>query len=300
MSSERSDIERLRRTSKRLLRDARAGKPEALRKLVRTDREPQLADAQYAVAKTLGFQSWPELVATVGPGRDTHRRNVIQQHTGPGLSDLGREQANVVARRLGAGEFGAIRTVRCSRRPSTIEMATVIATALGVELEEPTCDLCDAHPGDAEGLTQEEMFDRYGPNYDFVPNAEANVDAHARLVSSLHRIAEQHGGQTPVVVTESYGIAASFAAFGGMPRGSAWEVVHGSITVWNTRADGGDHARAASGTCSGSTTRRALVREIRTKCCDPWQLSCVRSSSTATTPNGWRTSGLAPSAGRST
>jgi probable phosphoglycerate mutase len=263
MSSERSDIDRLRRTSKRLLRDVRAGKPEALRLMPRHDREPKLADAQYAVAKTLGFQSWPQMVATVGTGRfepwndphtrlvlvragarETHRRNVIQQHVGPGLSEVGREQATTVGRRLASGEFGTISAVFTSRRPSTIETANIIAAVLDIELEEPTCDFCDIHPGDAEGLTQDEMFDRYGPNYDFVPNAETHAHGHERLVAALRRVAERHRGKTVVIATESAGIAASLAAFGGFPRGAAWEVPHGSVTVWNTSANDRDPRRA--------------------------------------------------------
>jgi probable phosphoglycerate mutase len=260
MSSEHSDIERLRRTSKRLLRDARAGKREALRLLARTDREPKLADAQYAVAKTLGFQSWPQMVAALGTGKFTsadeprtrlvlvragtrENRRVIQQHVGPGLSAVGQEQAAAVARRLATGEFGTIDAVLSSLRPPSIETATIIADALGIEPGEPMCDLCDIHPGDAEGLTQDEMFDRFGPNYDFVPNAETLADGEARLVSALQRLAERYRGHTAVAVTESYAIATSMAAFAGLPRDTAWEVPLGSLTVWSSLADGRDPRR---------------------------------------------------------
>ncbi|MDQ6804075.1 MAG: hypothetical protein M3065_03720 [Actinomycetota bacterium] len=56
------DLEQARRRAKELLRDARAGDPEALARL-RADRAPQLADALRAVAAELGFSSWPALVA---------------------------------------------------------------------------------------------------------------------------------------------------------------------------------------------------------------------------------------------
>ena len=136
MSTERSDVERLRRVSKRLLRDARAGKPEARQMLVRTDREPRLADAQFAVAKKVGFSSWPVLVATAGthgfvPSSDERRTRLILvragrrikdgrigQHRASGLSPLGQQQARAVAQRLASGEFGDIDVV-LSSRPAT-------------------------------------------------------------------------------------------------------------------------------------------------------------------------------------
>jgi probable phosphoglycerate mutase len=261
MSSDRTDIERLRETSKRLLRDARAGKPEALRLLVRTDREPLLADAQHAVATKLGFRSWPQMVAAAGQhprfvsvdeprtrvvlvrAGTRNNRGVIQQHTSSGLSTIGQEQATAVARRLATGEFGTVDAVMSSQRPSSIETAAIIAEATGIDAEEPTCDLCDVHPGDAEGLTHDEMFDRFGPNYDFVPNAETLVDAEARVGSAMRRLGERFFGRTVVAVTESHGIATSMGVFAGMPRDIAREIPHGSITVWSCLADGRDPRR---------------------------------------------------------
>jgi hypothetical protein len=109
MSTEHSDIERLRRVSKRLLRDAQAGEPAALRLLVRTDRSVRLADAQYAGSKAIGFPSWPALVAEGSergftPPRDETRTRFLlvrsgtrisdglstRQHSATGLSELGR------------------------------------------------------------------------------------------------------------------------------------------------------------------------------------------------------------------
>src|SRR5262245_34242990 len=57
----RIDLERARREAKALLRAARAGDPDALRRM-RPDREPRLADAQLVVARALGARSWPALV----------------------------------------------------------------------------------------------------------------------------------------------------------------------------------------------------------------------------------------------
>lgn len=58
----RIDVGRARRDAKALLAAARSGNPEALGRL-RADRAPRLADAQHAVARSLGFASWRLLLA---------------------------------------------------------------------------------------------------------------------------------------------------------------------------------------------------------------------------------------------
>ena len=52
------DLDQARRQAKELLRAARSGNAQALSRL-RSDRTPRLADAQAAVARELGFPSWP-------------------------------------------------------------------------------------------------------------------------------------------------------------------------------------------------------------------------------------------------
>ncbi|HEX4672961.1 MAG TPA: ankyrin repeat domain-containing protein, partial [Solirubrobacteraceae bacterium] len=58
------DLDQARRQAKELLRAARSGNAQALSRL-RSDRAPRLADAQAAVARELGFRSWPALVEEV-------------------------------------------------------------------------------------------------------------------------------------------------------------------------------------------------------------------------------------------
>ncbi|MGZ4179663.1 MAG: ankyrin repeat domain-containing protein [Solirubrobacteraceae bacterium] len=58
------DLDQARRQAKELLRAARSGDARALARF-RTDRTPRLADAQAAVARELGFRSWPALVSGV-------------------------------------------------------------------------------------------------------------------------------------------------------------------------------------------------------------------------------------------
>lgn len=58
------DLDQARRRAKELLRAARSGDVQAL-SCFRDDRPPRLADAQAAVARDLGFGSWPALVMGV-------------------------------------------------------------------------------------------------------------------------------------------------------------------------------------------------------------------------------------------
>jgi ankyrin repeat protein len=58
------DLVQARRQAKELLRAARSGDVQALSRF-RADRPPCLADAQAAVARSLGFSSWPALVSGI-------------------------------------------------------------------------------------------------------------------------------------------------------------------------------------------------------------------------------------------
>jgi broad specificity phosphatase PhoE len=99
--------------------------------------------------------------------------------------------------------------VLASRRRRSIDTAEAISMLLGIPAPEETCDLCEMHPGAAEGLTQDEMAERLGPNYAFVPGAESWTAFVQRATEALERIAGAHRGQTVIGVTESGVIKAS-------------------------------------------------------------------------------------------
>ncbi|MEO7795067.1 MAG: hypothetical protein ABIV06_09865 [Thermoanaerobaculia bacterium] len=97
-SSALPNLERLRKQAKALLRAARAGEPEALARLqsTRTDagsvgkgaRPLLLADSQLAVAREVGFASWPKLVAALA-ARDLERfREAVAKLDAPRLARL--------------------------------------------------------------------------------------------------------------------------------------------------------------------------------------------------------------------
>ncbi len=253
------DIDLLRRQAKRLLRQAKDGDPGALRLLPRADRSPMLADAQYAVAKVVGFSSWPALVGAVESSRgdmerpDRRTRLILvrngrgdsagrfNQHDGPRLDQVGRAQAIRAAARLAqTANAEDVDVVVSSRSPRSVETAQLISSTLDVPFGEPTCDLCQMHPGAAEGLTQEEMAERFGPNYAFVPGAESWLDFVPRATESLEGLARAHSGRTVIGVIEAAMVKASFITFGKMPL-SAAEVIMtecASITEWSCLVEG--------------------------------------------------------------
>lgn len=265
MNSPYPDLSQLRLDAKKLLRAARGDDTTALKHLPRQDRTPRLADAQFAIARSVGFTSWPALIAALGAweqGRhpvdmrtrillvrrgDRTPTGRITGHDDGGLNDSGIRQskklAEIVTRDL-QGEVGAVLS---SKRRGSIEMARIIADISGIDLAEPTCDLCEMHPGVAEGLTEQERIVRYGPNSSFVPGAEPWSDFLRRSADSLQRIAASRRGQTIICVTEGATIKVSFVAFGEMsPRvAEGTTVEHASITEWS-RLERGDIRRVGT------------------------------------------------------
>ncbi|HVE94503.1 MAG TPA: histidine phosphatase family protein [Acidimicrobiales bacterium] len=158
------------------------------------------------------------------------------QHACPGLTPRGRKQAAALAARLGAEEGNAtVAAVMSSRAARAIETASAVASALGVTLSAPSCQLCEMHPGDAEGLTPAEMNERFGPTYASVPGAQHAPDWMPTGVAALQSLAERNDGQTVVAVTHTAVLVASFVAFGGRTLEDAAAVApfrHTSITEW--------------------------------------------------------------------
>ena len=130
--------------------------------------------------------------------------------------------------------------------PRAIETAEIIAPGLGEARHPPAdCDLCELHPGEADGLTWEESRDRYNidmganPYEAMAPGGEsvANFllrDRHARLT----RTVASHPDQTVVVGDMADSVWGSMHVFGNLPlRASAvFEVENTSITEWRIGA----------------------------------------------------------------
>ena len=135
-----------------------------------------------------------------------------------GLSELGRRQAAALRDRLLASqELGVVDAVYTSILERTLETAAIIGPALGAAPSTAECDWCEIHAGEAEGLTWEEVRVRYpptpgpfDPNARRLPGAETWAEFYVRAGARLRRVADEHPGETVVVVCHGGIVGASF------------------------------------------------------------------------------------------
>ena len=170
---------------------------------------------------------------------------VVGGHAGcTGLSERGRRQSEALRERLTrTAEFGEAPVLLTSVLPRAIETAEIIGPALGGLTAERDCDLCEIHPGEADGITWEEFQERYrppgpgarNPYAAVAPGAESWAVFYARVGAALRRAAEKHAGETVVIVCHGGVIEGSFAVLGNQPLRRPFDVsvVNTSITEWS-------------------------------------------------------------------
>jgi probable phosphoglycerate mutase len=144
-----------------------------------------------------------------------------------GLSELGIAQAHRLATRLAeTGELAGVTALYSSILPRAIETARIIAPALekwadGITLEiQEDCDLCELHPGEADGLSWADYTERYGeldwgrdPTLLFSPGGESWSGFVARASGALDALALRHRGELVVVACHAGFIEASMITF---------------------------------------------------------------------------------------
>lgn len=126
-----------------------------------------------------------------------------------GLTDLGRAQAIELRDRLmKSREFDDAVALYTSILPRAIETADIISPGLPDSLVAvQDCDLCELHPGEADGMTWDEMVAQFGgPDWDldpdalFAPGGESWTGFYERCRTALTDIAERHPGQLVILV----------------------------------------------------------------------------------------------------
>ena len=125
-----------------------------------------------------------------------------------GLTDLGRRQVNALSERLvSSGELAEATALYTSTLPRAIETAALLARGLPALQPVEDCGLCELHPGEADGLTWQEMVDRFGapdwdthPDQPLAPGAESWTGFYERCVEALARIVAHHEGELVVLV----------------------------------------------------------------------------------------------------
>ncbi len=129
-----------------------------------------------------------------------------------GLTARGRAQAGALADRLARSrELADVSAVYTSVLPRAIETATILERGLPRGLAATQdCELCELHPGEADGLTWEALQTRFGgpdwdadPDQPFAPGGESWLGFYHRCVAAFGRIVAAHPGERVVLVVHS-------------------------------------------------------------------------------------------------
>jgi probable phosphoglycerate mutase len=164
-------------------------------------------------------------------GESQHsQRGIIAGYAScPGLTSRGFQQAQLLADRLRAtGEAADCVALLSSTVLRAQQTAEVLGRELGLGPIEQDCDLCELHPGAADGLAWEAYRQIYGgfdlvaePDRPFADGAESWLEFLGRVRLALDRLAARFEGQTVIAVTHAGFIVAAFLVLFAVPRPGA-------------------------------------------------------------------------------
>jgi probable phosphoglycerate mutase len=158
-----------------------------------------------------------------------------------GLTPQGRRQAEALRDFLASSDRVRADSLLVSLVPRAIETAEIIAPALGVEMGAPQCDLCEVHPGEADGMEWAEYHVRYGsfdmeaePDRVFAPAGESWNSFHRRVRTMLDEVARAHTDQHVVAVCHAGVIMASMRILLGIrePTLAQLRPTNTGLTEW--------------------------------------------------------------------
>jgi broad specificity phosphatase PhoE len=160
-----------------------------------------------------------------------------------GLTELGRRQAGALRDHLAESRRVQPDILIASTLPRAIETAQIIAPALGLEIAGHEADLCEVHPGEADGLTWAEYELHHGkfdmeaePDRVFAPAGESWNSFHDRVRLTLERFIDDHADQTVVAVCHAGVIMASMRILLGVPHpgtGAQLRPTNTGLTEWS-------------------------------------------------------------------
>jgi probable phosphoglycerate mutase len=166
-----------------------------------------------------------------------------------GLTAVGVKEAEALRDRLVAsGELAAVTAVYASILPRALQTAAIVAPGLGGRAAVADCDLCELHPGEADGLSWAEFSDRFGgPNWDVDPDVEIAPGGESwtgfvrRVRTILTATAARHVGELVVIFCHGGVVEASLECL--LPvaaeRGRLkLRTAHTSLTEWEWGPDG--------------------------------------------------------------
>ncbi len=146
-------------------------------------------------------------------------------------------------RLVDTGELATASVSYTSVLARAIETRAVAAAGIGdgtASVED--CDLCELHPGEADGLTWDEFRVRYGePDFDVdpdsavAPGGESWSSFVSRASGAVTRLAQSHRGELIVIVCHAGVIEATLLAFLPVAPGRRrlrLPTEHTSLTEW--------------------------------------------------------------------
>jgi len=181
---------------------------------------------------------------------ECNRNRIVGGRTGcTGLTDLGRQQVAALADRLyESGELRRATALYSSVLPRAVETAERLRpvvgpgpTALGPVRQR--CDLCELHPGEADGMEWNDVVEKFGvPDWDNDPTVpiatggESWSEFVVRASGAVHEVVRQHPGELVAAVVHAGVIEATMIAFLGVSpeiyRRGWVRIVHASMTEW--------------------------------------------------------------------
>jgi 2,3-bisphosphoglycerate-dependent phosphoglycerate mutase len=166
-----------------------------------------------------------------------------------GLTSLGNHQVAALADRLfESGELRKATALYSSVLPRAVETAERLRpvvgpgpTALGPVRQR--CDLCELHPGEADGMEWTEMVEKFSvPDWDrdptvpIAPGGESWTAFVERASGAVRDIVREHPGELVVAAVHAGVIEATMIAFLGVApevyRRGWVRIVHASMTEW--------------------------------------------------------------------
>jgi probable phosphoglycerate mutase len=163
-----------------------------------------------------------------------------------GLTDLGRRQVAALSARLArTGELAEASAFYASVWPRAVETAEFLRPVVGdgsLPVVE-RCDLCELHPGQADGMKWQEVIDTFGiPDWDVHPDApiapsgESWLGFVARASTAVREVAVDHPGELVMAAVHAGVIEATMIAFLGIApevyRRGWVRITHASLTEW--------------------------------------------------------------------
>ena len=159
-----------------------------------------------------------------------------------GLTPLGRRQAMALRDHLATTGRLRPEVLLASVLPRAVETAEIISEGLGLGAVRQECDLCEVHPGVADGLMWTDYAARYGsfemeaePERVFAPGGDSWLTFHERVRRLFLRLAEEFPNATVVAVCHAGVIMASLRVLFDIPHpgtGARFRPVNTGITEW--------------------------------------------------------------------